>query len=235
MLVKIPDLINPTQLEAACSVLRQSKFVDGKLSAGKHARTGKNNRELAAAQYSYDALNNVVMTQLVQHPTYLQTAMPAKICAPIYARYTAGMEYGGHIDDPIMGPLDSRYRSDISISIFLTGPDEYQGGELCIESSEGSTEFKLPAGHAILEHVTDLLNNVKNIKQASRDFSNHTRGSLTIATTHTQAQFILPPVELLLGRGGGCRVGHRRGRHADRRHDPQPSDETFPHHARFLS
>lgn len=150
MLVKIPDLINPTQLEAACSVLRQSKFVDGKLSAGKHARTGKNNRELAAAQDSYDALNNVVMTQLVQHPTYLQTAMPAKICAPIYARYTAGMEYGGHIDDPIMGPLDSRYRSDISISIFLTGPDEYQGGELCIESSEGSTEFKLPAGHAIL-------------------------------------------------------------------------------------
>ncbi len=51
-----------------------------------------------------------------------------------------------------------------------------------------------PAGHAILEHVTDLLNNVKNIKQAARDFSNHSRGSLTIATTHTQAQFILPPI-----------------------------------------
>ena len=51
-----------------------------------------------------------------------------------------------------------------------------------------------PAGHAILEHVTDLLNNVKNIKQAARDFSSHSRGSLTIATTHTQAQFILPPI-----------------------------------------
>ena len=51
-----------------------------------------------------------------------------------------------------------------------------------------------PAGHAILEHITDLLNNVKNIRQAARDFSNHSRGSLTIATTHTQAQFILPPI-----------------------------------------
>jgi PKHD-type hydroxylase len=150
MLVKIPDLLNATQLEAVCSVLRQSHFVDGRLSAGKHARVNKNNQELAPAQDTFDALNNVVMTQLVQHPLYLQTAMPARICAPIYARYTSGMEYGGHIDDPIMGPMDSRYRSDISISVFLNPPEEYEGGELCIESSQGNSEIKLPAGHAIL-------------------------------------------------------------------------------------
>ncbi|MDH3389132.1 MAG: Fe2+-dependent dioxygenase [Gammaproteobacteria bacterium] len=150
MLVKIPDVLNPTQLEAVCSVLRQSEFVDGKLSAGRHARVNKNNLELAAAQDSFEALNNVVMTQLVQHPVYLQTAMPAKICAPIYARYTSGMEYGGHIDDPIMGAPDSRYRSDISISIFLNAAEEYEGGELCIESAGGSTDIKLPAGHALL-------------------------------------------------------------------------------------
>ena len=62
------------------------------------------------------------MTALVQHPEYLQTAMPAKIAAPIYARYLAGMEYGGHIDDPIMGAPGARYRSDISISVFLNAP-----------------------------------------------------------------------------------------------------------------
>ena len=150
MLVKIPDVLNPTQLEAVCSVLRQSEFVDGKLSAGRHARINKNNLELDATQDSFDALNNVVMTQLLQHPVYLQTAMPAKICAPIYACYRSGMEYGGHIDDPIMGPPDSRYRSDISISIFLNAPEEYEGGELCIESPGGSTDIKLPAGHALL-------------------------------------------------------------------------------------
>jgi len=150
MLVKIPDLLIPLQLEAVCSVLRQSEFVDGKLSAGKNARLEKNNQELAADEDDYAAINNVVMTALVRHPGYLQAAMPAKICAPIYARYTTGMAYGGHIDDPIMGPVDSRYRSDISISVFLNGPEEYEGGELCIETPQGSTEIKLPAGHAIL-------------------------------------------------------------------------------------
>ena len=154
MLIQIPDLLSPVQLEAVCSVLRQSQFVDGKLSAGNNARPAKNNQELAEGQDEYAALNNVVMTELVRHPVYLQTAMPAKICAPIYARYVTGMAYGGHIDDPIMGPPDSRYRSDISISIFLNGPQDYEGGELCIETPEGGAEIKLPAGHAILYPAT---------------------------------------------------------------------------------
>ena len=82
MVVTIPDLLNSTQLEALCSVLRQGKFVDGKLSAGDDARHLKNNLELGADAERYSALNNVVMTALVQHPEYLQTAMPAKIAAP---------------------------------------------------------------------------------------------------------------------------------------------------------
>lgn len=167
MLVKIPDLLNPTQLEAVCSVLRQSKFVDGKLSAGKNARVKKHNQELAPSEDSFDALNNVVMTELVQNPTYLRAAMPAKICVPIYARYEPGMEYGGHIDDAIMGPPGSRYRSDISISIFLNEPDEYEGGELCFESSGGSTEIKLPAGHAILYPSTSY-HSVKKVTAGER-------------------------------------------------------------------
>ena len=150
MVVTIPDLLTPTQLEALCSVLRQGEFVDGKLSAGNDARHNKNNLELGADAERFDALNNVVMTALVRHPTYLQTALPAKISAPIYARYLAGMEYGGHIDDPIMGAPGARYRSDISISIFLNAPEEYDGGELRIETAQGNQAYKLPAGSALL-------------------------------------------------------------------------------------
>ena len=150
MVVTIPDLLTPTQLEALCSVLRQGEFVDGKLSAGNDARHNKNNLELGADAERFDALNNVVMTALVQHPSYLQTALPAKISAPIYARYLAGMEYGGHIDDPIMGAPGARYRSDISISIFLNAPEEYDGGELCIETAQGNQAYKLQAGSALL-------------------------------------------------------------------------------------
>ena len=167
MLVTIPDLLTPTQLDAVCSVLRQGKFIDGKLSAGKNARVEKHNQELDAAQESYQALNNVVMTQLVQHPLYLQTAMPARICTPIYARYTEGMEYGGHIDNPIMGPANGRYRSDISITIFLSAPDEYKGGELCIESPQGPIEFKLPAGHALLYPSTSY-HSIKRVDAGER-------------------------------------------------------------------
>jgi len=156
MLVTIPDLLDSTQLEAVCSVLRRGEFVDGKLSAGKHARGSKHNQELNPAADTFDALNNVVMTSLVKNPLYLQCAMPARIAAPIYARYASGMQYGGHIDDPIMGPVNARYRSDISISIFLNSPDEYEGGELCIESSQGLTEIKLPAGHAVMYPSTSF-------------------------------------------------------------------------------
>ena len=167
MLIKIPDLLSPLQLEAVCSVLRQGQFVDGKLSAGKNARLEKHNQELAASQDDYAALNNVVMTELVRHPSYLQAAMPARVCAPIYARYVAGMAYGGHIDDPIMGPPDARYRSDISISIFLNGPQEYEGGELCIETPQGNTEVKLPAGHAVLYPSTSY-HSVKEVTSGER-------------------------------------------------------------------
>jgi len=150
MLVKIPALLDQRQLEAVCSVLRRGNFVDGRSSAGDRAALGKNNLELAPSTDDFEALNNVVMTQLVRHPVYLQTALPAKICAPIYARYTAGMEYGSHIDDPVMGAPGERYRADISITVFLNAPEEYEGGELGIQTSAGAYEVKLPAGHAVL-------------------------------------------------------------------------------------
>jgi PKHD-type hydroxylase len=164
MVVTIPDLLTPAKLEAVCAVLRQGQFIEGRLSAGKDAKHKKNNLELGAisngagnndagdngAGERYDALNDVVMSALVQHSDYLQSALPARIGAPIYARYLEGMEYGGHIDDPIMGVAGARYRSDISISIFLNDPGEYDGGELCIETTGGSQSYKLAAGSALL-------------------------------------------------------------------------------------
>jgi len=149
MLIKIPHILDSTQLASVRSVLHQSKFIDGKLSAGDNARLQKTNEELAATEDQLDALNSVVMTRLVQQPIYLNSALPAKISLPIYARYSSGMSYGPHIDDPVMGGT-SRYRSDISITIFLSNPEDYDGGELCIETDFGNNEIKLPAGHAVL-------------------------------------------------------------------------------------
>ncbi len=150
MLIEIPGILDTSQLAAVQSVLDQCQFTDGKLSAGVNALKKKDNEEIDANEDRLDALNSVVMTQLVQHPVYLNSALPAKISLPIYARYTRGMSYGRHIDDPVMGGASSRYRSDISITIFLNNPGDYDGGELCIETPFGDNQIKLPAGHAVL-------------------------------------------------------------------------------------
>lgn len=167
MLITIPDLLNPTEVDAVSSVLRRARFVDGKLSAGRDAAAQKNNEELAEDPERYDALNNVVMTRLVQHPLYLRHALPARISAPIYARYTSGMAYGGHIDDPVMGAAGARYRSDVSVTVFLSDPDQYEGGELCIESPQGPVEIKLPAGQALLYDST-CYHSVKPVTSGER-------------------------------------------------------------------
>ena len=150
MVVIIPDLLTLDKLEAVCSVLRQGNFADGQLSAGSDARQGKRNLELDADVERYAALNNVVMSTLVQHPDYLQSTFPARIGAPIYARYLTGMEYARHIDDPLMGAPGARYRADVSISIFLNDPADYEGGELTIDTSGGSQQYKLAAGSALM-------------------------------------------------------------------------------------
>lgn len=149
MLVKIPDVLNPTEIDAVRSVLHQCDYVDGKLSAGINAQMYKSNEEAAASDEQFEALNSVVMSRLVQHPVYLNAILPVKISMPIYARYTSGMSYGYHVDDPVMGGT-ARYRSDVSITVFLSDPDDYDGGELSIETSYGHQQIKLPAGHAIL-------------------------------------------------------------------------------------
>jgi PKHD-type hydroxylase len=95
-------------------------------------------------------LNNLVMGNLVKHPVYLNAAMPAKVAAPFYAKYSTGMQYGNHIDDPIMGPAGQRYRTDLSITVFLNSPEDYDGGELVVQTAFGEQRVKLEAGNAIM-------------------------------------------------------------------------------------
>jgi PKHD-type hydroxylase len=149
MLIIVPDILDAERLAAAQSVLKQGNFIDGKLSAGSQASRAKHNEELSNDENVLEALNNVVMTGLVQHPVYLNAALPLKIAQPIYARYSQGMSYGYHVDDPLMGAIP-RYRSDLSISVFLSDPEDYDGGELCIDTNFGHEQIKLPAGHAVI-------------------------------------------------------------------------------------
>lgn len=150
MLITIDQLLNQEQLNTITKTLKSASFVDGKLTAGYSAKSVKNNLELNTQDTINNDLNNIIMNALVRHPTYKHAAWPQKIAAPFYAKYEPGMEYGAHVDDPVMGHNGELYRSDISITIFLSDPSKYTGGELTILSQFGEQQIKLAAGSAVL-------------------------------------------------------------------------------------
>lgn len=149
MLTRLTGVLDRKQLDAAVKLVTGGRFVDGSRSAGMAAQHVKRNQELSVDDEQLRDLNNLVMGSLVRHPVYRSAAMPLKVAAPYYARYSTGMSYGNHVDDPVMG-RDGIYRSDISVTIFLSGPDEYDGGELIIQTAFGDQCVKLPAGDAVI-------------------------------------------------------------------------------------
>lgn len=156
MLVELKNILGETELQKIQELLKTANFKDGRLSAGMAAQQVKNNLEVADENIN-TSLNNIVMNNVVRHPGYQQAALPHRIAAPFYARYETGMEYGEHIDDPIMGPSmnpGDRYRSDLAMTIFLNTPDEYEGGELIIQTPYGEQSIKAKAGNAVLYPAT---------------------------------------------------------------------------------
>ncbi|MHB8741669.1 MAG: Fe2+-dependent dioxygenase [Sulfuricaulis sp.] len=176
MLLRLPNVLPSDQLGAVRQLLADAKFVDGKLSAGAVAKRVKHNEELDKHASQMEMLNNIVMGSLVQHSAYRRGAMPLHVATPFYARYTPGMAYGDHMDDPIMGTDGVLYRSDIAITIFLNGPDNYDGGELVINTAFGTNEIKLPEGDAIM-YPASSLHRVNEV----------TRGERLVAITWVQS------------------------------------------------
>jgi len=112
-------------------------------------------------------LNKIVMMPLVQNLEYQRAAFPLKIATPFYARYTPGMTYGFHVDNPVMGPLGQQYRTDVSTTIFLNGKDDYEGGEIVIETAFGKQMVKLDAGDAVV-YPSSSLHQVAEVTKGER-------------------------------------------------------------------
>lgn len=167
MMLQLKHVLNATQLENVRRTLARAEFIDGKFSAGKVARAVKNNEELKANAQLLELLNNEVMGSLVKHTVYQAAALPQRVASPFYARYTPGMRYGDHVDDPIMGSQGQLYRTDISITIFLNQPEEYEGGELVINTSYGQNKVKLKAGDAVM-YPSSSLHHVAEVTKGER-------------------------------------------------------------------
>lgn len=176
MLLRIPSVLTRDEVELARRMLAGAPFVDGKLSAGQAARRVKQNMEVDRRARELDQLNGLVMGKLVQHPVYRSGALALRVAAPYYARYTPGMQYGDHVDDPIMGSDGQLYRSDVSITVFLNNPSDYDGGELVVNTPFGEQLVKLPAGDAVM-YPSSSLHRVAEV----------TRGERLVAVTWLQS------------------------------------------------
>lgn len=150
MLVTIPNVLNKEDISVIADLMATANFHEGTASAGSEAIRVKNNHEMFISDAEMQRLNNLVMGKLVQNPTYIAAAFAKRIATPFYAKYTEGMHYGNHVDDPVMGPANQRYRTDVSITIFLNDPEAYDGGELIISTAFGEQKVKLNAGDAVM-------------------------------------------------------------------------------------
>jgi PKHD-type hydroxylase len=156
MLLRIPGLLNPAQLEKVHQLLADAEFVDGKLSAGFAAARVKHNEEMRQEPERMQLLVRILMASLGHNQRFRFAALPHRVADPIFARYQPGMTYGDHVDDPIMGGTGPRFRSDLSMTLFLNAPERYDGGELVMRTAFGDQRVKLPAGDAVLYPSSSL-------------------------------------------------------------------------------
>lgn len=167
MLLLIKQVLDQRQLAEVQTLLKNAEFIDGKLSAGQEASAVKYNQELSPQSPLHRRLNAVVMGALVQNQQYQQAVLPLRVATAFYARYEVGMGYGFHVDDPVMGPMAGRYRSDVSTTVFLNDGADYEGGELVIQTSFGEQRIKGNAGDAAV-YPSSSWHKVADIQSGTR-------------------------------------------------------------------
>ena len=158
VLLEIPQLLDVNQIAVCRDVLTGANWTDGRATAGYLSNAVKQNQQLAENDPVARRLGKLILDALDINQLFISAALPLKIVPPLFNRYAGGQHYGGHIDGairPVFGTAH-RVRTDLSATIFLSPPEEYDGGELVIEDSSGSRRIKLPAGDMVLYSGTSV-------------------------------------------------------------------------------
>ena len=158
MLMTIPDVLTAEQVKAMRARLDAAEWVDGRVTAGYQAQRVKENEQLAEGHPLALELGEMVLGALARSPLFMSAALPLRVFPPMFNRYAGGGRFGTHVDTAIraVATTGQRIRTDLSATLFLAGPEEYDGGELLVEDSYGSHAVKLPAGQMVLYPATSL-------------------------------------------------------------------------------
>ena len=158
MMLHIPDVLTPAEVADIRKVLETANWTDGRHTTGPQAAQQKWNYQLPVLAPEAQPLADLVRSALLRHPLFLSAAMPETVLTPRFNAYESGGYFGNHVDgaiqpDPVTGV---NVRTDVSTTVFLSEPDEYDGGELIVEDTYGAHDVKLKAGDAILYPATSV-------------------------------------------------------------------------------
>ena len=158
MLIQIPDVLSADQVAHARRLLDAADWVDGRVTAGPQSARVKDNAQLPEGHPVARELGEVIVSALQRNPLFITAALPLQVFPPLFNRYAGGQSFGNHIDNAIrqLPGTPHRIRTDLSCTLFLSGPDDYDGGELMVEDTYGVHSVKLPAGHLVLYPSTSL-------------------------------------------------------------------------------
>ena len=160
MLLHVKEVLNADELREARAILARASWGDGRVTAGVQSAQMKNNEQLPQDSAAAKALQQLVHGGLNRHAVFFSAALPKRVFPPLFNRYGgAANSFGNHVDNAVRfipGGQSERVRTDVSCTLFLAGPDEYDGGELVVEDTFGSQRIKLPAGDMVLYPGTSV-------------------------------------------------------------------------------
>ncbi|AND69181.1 fe(II)-dependent oxygenase [Dyella thiooxydans] len=168
MLLHLPGVLSAAQVDPLRQALEAADWTDGRETVGAQGARVKRNEQLPDSSPLRHELGAVVQAALSRHPLFHAAALPARQLPPRFNRYRGGGEYGFHVDGAVMALADgSQLRSDVSCTVFLNEPEDYDGGELVVSDTYGEHAVKLPAGDAIL-YPSSSLHRVTPVTRGAR-------------------------------------------------------------------
>ncbi len=158
MLLHIPAVLAPEQVRALRERLASAGWEDGRATVGPQGARVKHNQQLRADDPVAIELGEQVRQAVLRHPLFFAAALPLRLLPPLFNRYEGGGNYGLHVDGAVMRQLGSEQplRSDVSSTLFLSEPEDYDGGELIVADTYGEHEVKLPAGDMVVYAASSL-------------------------------------------------------------------------------
>lgn len=169
MLVCVPDVLTPEEVTYCRKLLDAAGWVDGKVTAGEQSAKAKYNLQVPEQSDESKELGQLVLKALGRNAAFTSAALPLRVYPPLFNRYDEGMRFHAHVDNAIraLPGTGFRIRTDVSTTLFLSDPEDYDGGELVIQDTYGTQTVKLPAGHMVVYPSTSL-HSVNPVTRGSR-------------------------------------------------------------------